>query len=619
MAGAGYDPVAMADFFALLRSEQGRDPGKVERFFSDHPAAGDREARIRSQAESLKVAGSRDVGGFDGMRADLRRLSPAPQRVAQQLEEPRNPDTRDQDSGQYEVRVDQPSSRFQRFEQPNGFFTIEHPDNWRAYASNSGFAVSMAPDGGVVDTGNGQQAMLYGVIVNHYTPFEGETARQQESRQRSYAPFEDTDQWRGSLEDATDDLVRQIIRTNSYLQAQDGQARREQIDEPGVVLGGALRPLARHRAGGEGHGRDPESDRWRRHLRPVHRPRPRLRLDDADLHADAADAERQRRRDPPWSADQLEVVLAAVGGWLARGQGGRVRVSRVACEPRGGNVGIFDGLFNKKEKPRPDFSNVRSGGSSTAPAPGVGGPEAVAPPVITGRTYVVVSGDSLSRIAELRHSIGERPGPDLRGRTAQSPSGRRGRHRLLALRRAPSGSASSQLRPAGDRRCHGVHRPRFGPSPSSPWPAGRIPFSDPPTAGSRSDVSDQQSTRRPAAYHRQMPSCRFGSAATSLAPGWREYRLRAALRTSSWLLIYEDGQVSSTSRRATSAALLAPPGRPGSACSRRCGGRPSATSRRGRSVTGHSTGGAPPWPSRSAGLVYRAGSGSGRRLRPWPR
>jgi hypothetical protein len=176
------------------------------------------------------VAASRDVGGFDGMRADLRRLSPAPQRVEQQQQEPRNPNARDQQRGQYEVRVDQPSSRFQRFEQPNGFFTIEHPDNWRAYASNSGFAVSMAPEGGVVDTGNGQQAILYGVIVNHYTPFEGETARQQESQQRSYAPFEDTDQWRGSLEDATDDLVRQIIRTNSYLQAQDGQARREQVD-----------------------------------------------------------------------------------------------------------------------------------------------------------------------------------------------------------------------------------------------------------------------------------------------------------------------------------------------------------------------------------------------------
>ena len=229
MAGAGYDPVAMADFFGVLRSEQGRDPGKVERFFSDHPPSGDRETRVRNQAGSLQLARARDVGGFDKTRAGLRRLSPASTRVAQQLQEPRTQD-RNRDDGQYQVRVNQPSSRFQRFEQSDGLFTIEHPDNWRAYASGSGYAVSMAPDGGVIDTGNGQQAMLYGVIVNHYAPFEGETERQQESRQRSYAPFEDTSQGRGSLEDATDDLVRQIIRSNSYLQAQDSQARREQID-----------------------------------------------------------------------------------------------------------------------------------------------------------------------------------------------------------------------------------------------------------------------------------------------------------------------------------------------------------------------------------------------------
>ena len=230
MAAAGYNPVAMADFFELLRREQAHDPGKVERFFSDHPPAGDREARIRDQAGSLQLARSQDVGGFDRMRADLRRLSPAPSAVAQQLQEPQTQDSRNAANGQYDVRVDQPSSRFQRFDQRDGFFSIEHPDNWRAYAPDSGYAVSMAPDGGVVDTGNGQQAMLYGVIVNHYAPFEGYTDRQQESLQRNYAPFEDTNWSRGSLEDATDDLVRQVIRSNSYLRAQDGQARREQID-----------------------------------------------------------------------------------------------------------------------------------------------------------------------------------------------------------------------------------------------------------------------------------------------------------------------------------------------------------------------------------------------------
>jgi len=219
MAGAGYNPVAMADFFELLRREQGRDPGKVERFFSDHPASADREARIRDQAASLQVARSRDVGGFERIRADLRKLAPASSRVAQRLEQPRNQDSRNQDTGRFDVRVEQPSSRFQSFKQRNGWFSIEHPDNWRAYASDSGYAVSMAPDGGVVDTGNGQQAMLYGVIVNHYEPFD-------------YTPTEDEDTERphGSLEDATDDLVRQILRSNSYLRAQDGQARREEID-----------------------------------------------------------------------------------------------------------------------------------------------------------------------------------------------------------------------------------------------------------------------------------------------------------------------------------------------------------------------------------------------------
>lgn len=46
------------------------------------------------------------------------------------------------------------------------------------------------------------------------------------------------------------------------------------------------------------------------------------------------------------------------------------------------------------EKPKPDFSNVKSGGSSTAPSPPSAAPPAAA------RTYTVVAGDSLSKIAK---------------------------------------------------------------------------------------------------------------------------------------------------------------------------------------------------------------------------
>ena len=63
-------------------------------------------------------------------------------------------------------------------------------------------------------------------------------------------------------------------------------------------------------------------------------------------------------------------------------------------------MGIFGDLFGKKEKPPTDFSNVRSGSSSTAPTPVLGGPETGGPSMSTGRIYVVVSGDSLSKIAK---------------------------------------------------------------------------------------------------------------------------------------------------------------------------------------------------------------------------
>lgn len=63
-------------------------------------------------------------------------------------------------------------------------------------------------------------------------------------------------------------------------------------------------------------------------------------------------------------------------------------------------MGIFGDLFGKKDKSRKDFSNVQSGSSSTRPAPGVGTPGTTGPPISTGRTYIVVSGDSLSKIAK---------------------------------------------------------------------------------------------------------------------------------------------------------------------------------------------------------------------------
>ena len=234
MARAGYDPLAMANFFELLRSQRGRNPGALERFFSDHPPSAGREARIRQQAKSLATVQFQEVGGFERMRAGLISSMPPPSsRQAERRDAPRNEDSRA--TRQVELRVETPSSRFERFDQRDGFFSIEHPDNWRSYGSGRGYAVTLAPEGGVVDTGNGQQDIVYGIIVNHYESFEPSAARRRDGRE-----LVDLDEG-GSMEEATDDLVRQIIRSNPYLRALGDSRQRERIDGAptlAVVLSG---------------------------------------------------------------------------------------------------------------------------------------------------------------------------------------------------------------------------------------------------------------------------------------------------------------------------------------------------------------------------------------------
>ena len=63
-------------------------------------------------------------------------------------------------------------------------------------------------------------------------------------------------------------------------------------------------------------------------------------------------------------------------------------------------MGLMDKVFGKDDdenKRKPDFSNVQSGASSTAPAPAAADAPVVAP---AARTYTVKAGDSLSKIAQ---------------------------------------------------------------------------------------------------------------------------------------------------------------------------------------------------------------------------
>jgi len=199
MARAGYDPMAMASMFETLRQQAGRDPGKFEQFFSSHPAPKDRAARIQKEAKLIGSVNRRgSVGNFDQVQARLEAMPPA--QSMQQLAQTGPQPSGRRDGEPVSVNIERPSSQMETFEHRDGFFQVEHPDNWKVYQARSGFGVTLAPEGGIVDMGNGQASIVYGVVINHYVPFQGRNS---------------TD--RVSLQDATNDLIEQITRTNPNL------------------------------------------------------------------------------------------------------------------------------------------------------------------------------------------------------------------------------------------------------------------------------------------------------------------------------------------------------------------------------------------------------------------
>jgi Zn-dependent protease with chaperone function len=237
MAAAGYDPADMVDFFDYLAEQQARDPSKVEQFFSSHPASADRADRINDEIRSLNVRPIRPVGGFDKVQAELRRMRPAAtlaQTSGGTTSEPpaRRSETRDRPVA--DVRVDAPSRNFRVFEQREGLFEIEYPDNWQVYEADQGYGVTIAPQGGFVATGGPERDLIAGVIVNHYDSLEDDGSdRFSNGRGRI-----DGD---SSLVRATNDLIDHILRINPNMRMIDDSERRDRIDGApslSVVLSG---------------------------------------------------------------------------------------------------------------------------------------------------------------------------------------------------------------------------------------------------------------------------------------------------------------------------------------------------------------------------------------------
>jgi Zn-dependent protease with chaperone function len=248
MARAGYDPQDMVGFFEMLSAQQKKEPGKVERFFSSHPPPTDRAARIRNEMKTLTIRPTAAVGGFRQARADLQGL-PAAQSMQQIAQAATPAPAAGSASGAggrtAEERVERPSSTYRTFEQRTGFFRIEVPDNWVVHEPSQGYGVTLAPEGGLVDAGNQEQSLVYGVIVNHYDPIERDAERFGSRGSTGLGPaFIERDGRlvsRTHLAEATNDLLAQILRSNPNLEVVPGSQRTDTISGSAalsVVLSG---------------------------------------------------------------------------------------------------------------------------------------------------------------------------------------------------------------------------------------------------------------------------------------------------------------------------------------------------------------------------------------------
>jgi len=177
---SGYDPRAMAQFFRKIEAQQ-NGSGPVE-FLSNHPSPDNRIERVNQEIAALggvRPASLTNSRAFDDIKRHVLSL-PSPSPVKGQ--------PAGAAAGATGTAPEWPSERFVGVQ--GSLLRINHPDNWQA--RGQGDAMTITPRGGLIDDGEGQQALARGVIVNLFEPRAGG----------------------GTLEQATDQLVQELRLSN---------------------------------------------------------------------------------------------------------------------------------------------------------------------------------------------------------------------------------------------------------------------------------------------------------------------------------------------------------------------------------------------------------------------
>ena len=197
MAGAGYNPIEMADFFQKLEDQGGPRPPVL---LSSHPSPGNRVRLVRAEMETFPAT---DYDYSSGRFPDAKRL------VAQ-LPPPKKPQHQEVAAGS--APPSPPSSAFKRIQ--GSTFSLEYPSSWRSYGDQSSSTLTLAPERGIVRSPGGGGGIGYGAVLSYYRP-----------------------RYRSDLLNATWELLQEMQEVNPNLRAAIAPRQMNVGGNSGLIVG----------------------------------------------------------------------------------------------------------------------------------------------------------------------------------------------------------------------------------------------------------------------------------------------------------------------------------------------------------------------------------------------
>jgi hypothetical protein len=199
---AGYDPRALAQFFEKIEADsKGQNPPE---FFSDHPNPENRVERVEEEIDKLgglPAKMKKDSVEFEAIKREVLALPVVKKEIlagGAPIPRPIGPPSL-------------PSANYAEYQA--AAYAMKYPDNWKKYGEKN--SVSFAPDGGVMEVGDGEAGLAYGVIVNT-TKAEGDASEAK------------------TLEKATQEMIVMLQKGNPKMKIERQPGRVRVNGQPGL-------------------------------------------------------------------------------------------------------------------------------------------------------------------------------------------------------------------------------------------------------------------------------------------------------------------------------------------------------------------------------------------------